>query len=124
MGVDSLTPAVFLDRDGVINAMWYDAEHGTVDSPSNPSQFRLLAGAAAAIARLNAVHLPVIVVSNQPGIAKGKLVPTLLDQITARMHELLAAEGAHVDAVYYCLHHPDAHVREYHATCDCRKPRP
>jgi D-glycero-D-manno-heptose 1,7-bisphosphate phosphatase len=124
VGVGPLKPAVFLDRDGVINEMWYDAEHGTVDSPANPAQFQLTPGAAAAIARLNQSGLPVVVVSNQPGIAKGKLVPRLLDAITARMRETLAAGGATVDGVYYCLHHPDARLSEYKQACECRKPGP
>ena len=82
-----------------------------VDSPANPAQFQLTPRAAAGIARLNQSGLPVVVVSNQPGIAKGKLVPRLLDSITARMRETLAAGGATVDGVYYCLHHPDARLK-------------
>src|ERR1700688_3488994 len=64
--------AVFLDRDGVINRYAYNAEFGTFDTPATPEQFELLAGAGEAIAALNALDVPVIVVSNQPGIAKGK----------------------------------------------------
>jgi D-glycero-D-manno-heptose 1,7-bisphosphate phosphatase len=124
VGVGPLRRAVFLDRDGVVNAMWYDPEHGTVDSPARPDQWRLLDGAGAAIARLNAAGFLVVIVSNQPGIAKGKMVPALLEAITARMHEDLAAAGARVDAVYYCLHHPEAAVADYRRVCDCRKPAP
>jgi D-glycero-D-manno-heptose 1,7-bisphosphate phosphatase len=124
MGVGPLRRGVFLDRDGVINAMWHDAEHGTVDSPANPEQWMMLDGVAAAIARLNGAGFAVAVVSNQPGIAKRKLTPALLDAITRCMRAGLAAEGARLDGVYYCLHHPDAVIPEYRVACDCRKPAP
>ena len=116
--------AVFLDRDGVINAMIYDAEHGLVDSPANPDQFALLPGVGQAVRTLNEMGWLTVVVSNQPGIAKGKLTPTLLDAITRKMHKELVQEDARLDAVYYCLHHPDAVLPEYRVTCECRKPRP
>jgi len=115
---------VLLDRDGVINRMVYDAEHGTVDSPANPEQFELLPGAAAAVHSLNHWGLPVAVVSNQPGVAKGKMTLALQEAITSKMHAELAAAGAHLDGVYYCLHHPDAALPEYRIRCECRKPRP
>ena len=115
---------VLLDRDGVINRMVYDAEHGTVDSPANPEQFELLPGAAAAVHTLNQSGLPVVVVSNQPGVAKGKMTLALQEAITSKMHAALAAAGAHLDGVYYCLHHPDAALPEYRVRCECRKPRP
>jgi D-sedoheptulose 7-phosphate isomerase len=116
--------AVFLDRDGVINRYVYDAEFGTVDTPANPAEFQLLPGAAQAIAALNRWDLPVIVVSNQPGIAKGKMSPELLDAVNEEMRAQLAREGARLDAVLYCRHHPDAVVAGYRANCDCRKPKP
>lgn len=115
---------VLLDRDGVINRMVYDAEHGTVDSPANPDQFELLPGAAAAVRTLNRAGLPVAIVSNQPGVAKGKMTLALQAAITSKMHAELAAAGAHLDGVYYCLHHPDATLPEYRVRCECRKPRP
>jgi D-sedoheptulose 7-phosphate isomerase len=116
--------AVFLDRDGVINRYAYNPEFGTVDSPARPAEFSLLPGAGEAIAELNRMNLPVIVVSNQPGIAKGKLSPPLLDAIDEEMRLQLARCGARLDAIYYCRHHPDAVCGEYRADCDCRKPKP
>ena len=115
---------VLLDRDGVINRMVYDAEHGTVDSPAHSEQFELLPGAADAVRALNRSGLPVAVVSNQPGVAKGKMTLALQEAITSKMHAELAAAGAHLDGVYYCLHHPDAMLPEYRVRCECRKPRP
>jgi len=119
-----LDGAVFLDRDGVINALVYNAEFGTVDSPANPGEYEQLPGVGEAVARLNALALRVIVASNQPGIAKGKLSHALLDEITAKMKAGIEAGGGRLDAVYYCLHHPEARVSELRMNCDCRKPRP
>jgi D-glycero-D-manno-heptose 1,7-bisphosphate phosphatase len=116
--------AVFLDRDGVINGMWWDPDHGTVDSPANPDQFRLLPGVPEAIRELRALGFRIVVVSNQPGIGKGKMAPHLLDAITQKMRAELAGGGARLDAVYYCLHHPEAARSEYRQECPCRKPRP
>ncbi len=118
------TRAVFLDRDGVINSYVYNSEFGTVDSPATPEQFVLLPGVAQAIAEFNRMGLLVIVVSNQPGIAKGKFSQSLLQATTQRMEEEVQAGGGKIDAVYYCLHHRDASLREYRAECDCRKPAP
>src|SRR6266571_8902579 len=99
--------AVFLDRDGVINAYAYNQEFGTVDSPANPDEFALLRGAAEAIAQLNKAGLLAIVVSNQPGIAKGRFTPKLLEAMTDKMKRLVSGAGGRLDAVYYCPHHPE-----------------
>lgn len=116
--------AVFVDRDGVINRMFYQPEFGILDSPANPDQFELLPGAGEAIAELNRLGLLVIVVSNQPGIAKGKFTPALLEAIEQKMMSNIEAAGGKLDAAYYCLHHPDAVLEEYRARCECRKPEP
>jgi D-glycero-D-manno-heptose 1,7-bisphosphate phosphatase len=119
----AVTPAVFLDRDGVVNAMCYDADHGIIDSPTTPDQFRLLPGVARAIRRLRAAGFLVVVVSNQPGVGKGKLTGALLDAITTRMYQELQQGGAALDGTYYCLHHPEAVIDEYRGACECRKPK-
>lgn len=95
-----------------------------MDSPANPDQFDLLPGAGEAIARLNRLGLRVIVVSNQPGIAKGKFTPALLEAIEQKMTSRIEAAGGTLAAVYYCLHHPDALLEEYRVRCECRKPQP
>jgi len=92
--------AVFLDRDGVIND-----QTAFVNAPDD---LCLLPGAAGAIRRLNEAGIPVVVVTNQGGIAMGHLTEETLAAIHRRMDELLAAEGARVDAVYYCPHYPGA----------------
>jgi histidinol-phosphate phosphatase family protein len=90
--------AAFLDRDGVLNDQ--------TAFVNKPEDFNLLPGAAAAVARLNRAGIPVVVITNQGGIALGYLTEDTLAAIHERMTTLLAAEGAHVDAVFYCPHLP------------------
>jgi D-glycero-D-manno-heptose 1,7-bisphosphate phosphatase len=101
--------AAFFDRDGTIIQ--------DVDYPRSPEHAVLLPGAAEAIARLNASAIPVVVVTNQSGIARGLLTVADYNAVRERVDELLAAAGAHIDASYMCPHHPD-----YTGPCDCRKP--
>jgi len=108
--------AVFLDRDGTIIA---DDNY-----LSEPAQVRLLPGAAEAIRCLRAAGYLIIVVSNQSGIARGLFTEERLAEINRRMEALLAAEGAHLDAIYYCPHLPEGTVAKYARECDCRKPAP
>ncbi len=118
----SVTPAVFLDRDGVINQLIYHRDAGIVDSPFTVEQFRVLERVPRAIHILNKLGLAVIVVSNQPGIAKGHFDLATLRRFDTKLHGTLRAARAHVDGVYYCLHHPDATVRTLRKRCLCRKP--
>lgn len=115
--------AVFLDRDGTINAMVYYADHGLVESPATPDEFHLLPGAGDAIRMINEAGLLAVVVSNQPGIAKGRFTSGHLDAVTQKMHQELARFGARIDAIFYCLHHPEAALEELRVACDCRKPK-
>src|SRR5215472_12433336 len=110
--------AVFLDRDGVINRYVYDAELGTVDSPSNPHEFELLPGVCEAICEFNRMGLLVVVVSNEPGVAKGRFSTDLLQATTEKMEQGVRECGARIDTVYYCLHHPDAFTTTYRGPCD------
>lgn len=107
-------PAVFLDRDGTINR--------EVNYLSDPSQLRLLPGAADAIRRLNEAQFAVVVLTNQSGVARGLLDEDTLMAIHTRLIERIARRGAVIDAVYYCPHHPDAGEPPYRRRCDCRKP--
>jgi histidinol-phosphate phosphatase family protein len=99
---------VFLDRDGTLI---HDAHY-----ISDPKLVRLLPGAAAAVARLNASKIPAVVVSNQSGIGRGYFTMEDYERVRSRFEELLAAEGAHIDATYICPHSSEDH-------CICRKPR-
>ena len=116
--------AVFLDRDGVINEIVHFPELGLLDSPLNPKQFKLLPNVARAIKVFNDLGLKVVVVSNQPVLAKGKTTKELFEKIRVKMARELKKGGAHVDAEYYCFHHPEAKYAKYRVNCDCRKPKP
>ncbi len=121
-GKESRMKAAFLDRDGVINSLIYHRDAGVIDSPFTLAQFRVLPRVPQAIRRLNDLGLAVIVVSNQPGIAKGRFGPKLLEQFDEKLERALKRAGAHIDATYYCLHHPSAVVRKLRKRCSCRKP--
>jgi D-glycero-D-manno-heptose 1,7-bisphosphate phosphatase len=108
--------AVLLDRDGTVCE-----EVGYVD---HVSRIRLLPGSADAIRRVREAGFKVVVVTNQAGVARGFFTEELVQEAHHRLRELLAAEGASVDAIYYCPHHPDAGDPPYRKDCDCRKPRP
>lgn len=120
-----LNRAVFLDRDGVVNAMVEQAD-GSYDSPYSCAEFELLSGSGEGVRIINELGLLAIVVSNQPGIAKGKCTPQVLAAITEKMLAELAMQEAHIDPdkIFYCMHHPEAIIEDYRVLCDCRKPKP
>lgn len=107
---------VFLDRDGTVTE-----EVGYVN---HVSRLRLLPGAAEGIRLLNDAGVPVLLATNQAGVARGYFDEALLKAVLGRLEALLAAEGARLDALYYCPHHPTAGVPPWRAQCDCRKPKP
>lgn len=112
--------AIFLDRDGTINKY--------VGFLTNIDQFELLPGVAETIRKINESGYLAIVVTNQPVIARGEVTLEELDMIHNKMETLLGKEGAYLDAIYYCPHHPDkgfpGERPEYKIVCDCRKPKP
>lgn len=108
-------PAVFLDRDGTVNEQMGYINH--------ISRFHLLPNAAKAIRLLNENDVPVVVVSNQSGLARGYFPEELLTEVHEKMAGLLALEGASIDGLYYCPHHPEAKEEIYRQDCDCRKPK-
>lgn len=111
-------PAIFLDRDGTLNA--------ETNGLSSPTQLELLPGAAHAIRGLNRAGLLAIVVTNQAKIARGTCAESDLEQIHDKLEALLEKEGAYLDAIYYCPHHPvrgsPGERPELKLKCDCRKP--
>lgn len=107
---------VFLDRDGTL--------HPDVDFLREPGQLSLYPGAGAAVARLNDLGIPVILVTNQSGIARGMLDEARLEAIHAELERQLAEHGARLDAIYYCPHHPTEGSPPYRTACSCRKPNP
>jgi D-glycero-D-manno-heptose 1,7-bisphosphate phosphatase len=102
-------PAVFLDRDGTIIP---DLEY-----VSKPERISLLFGVSTTIHRLNLARIPVVVVTNQSGIARGMFTVDDYLAVARKIDQLLASDGAHIDATYYCPHHPD-----FTGPCECRKP--
>lgn len=112
--------AVFLDRDGTINQY-----AGFV---RNPEELQLIDGAAQAIRQMNQAGYLCIVVTNQPVIARGEVTVEGLQEIHQKMETLLGQQGAYVDAIYYCPHHPDrgyaGEIPELKINCNCRKPKP
>ena len=109
--------AAFLDRDGVITREPPYYAHKV-------SQLKLISKATSAIRRLNEKGFVVIIASNQAGIARGYYREEDAARFNQAMKERLAKRGAHIDAIYYCPHHPEARVARYQLDCDCRKPKP
>lgn len=105
-----LRGAVFLDRDGTINP----DQEGYIDSIKRLSLFP---GAGPAIAKLNRRGIPVILVTNQSGIVRGFFTEAVLEDLHRHLQGLLAREGAYLDGIYFCPHHPDF------SPCECRKPK-
>ena len=116
--------AVFLDRDGVINEIVYHKEMGIIDSPFTVDQFILLPEVGNAINRFHDQEFIVILVSNQPGLAKNNYDLEIFEKISKKMKNELAKTGSNLDAEYYCFHHPEAKVEKYKKICNCRKPMP
>lgn len=112
--------AIFLDRDGTINKY--------VGFLRNIDDFELIDGVAEAIRKINESGYLAIVVTNQPVIARGEVSFEELEEIHNKMETLLGKEGAYLDAIYYCPHHPhkgyDGERPELKIECDCRKPKP
>jgi mannose-1-phosphate guanylyltransferase/phosphomannomutase len=115
-----MRPAIFLDRDGTINF-----DYGWITSPA---KIDLLPGAGAAVRTINDSGYLAVLVTNQPVIARGECTEDQLAAIHWRLEELLSESQSHLDAIYYCPHHPDGGARgerpELKMLCHCRKPAP
>jgi D-glycero-D-manno-heptose 1,7-bisphosphate phosphatase len=116
--------AAFVDRDGVLNELCYFPEVGVIDSPFTPRQVRLISGAAQGVRLLNRLGMKVVIVSNQPGVAKKRFSLKTLDAINHKLVSDLGKQKARIDAVYCCLHHPQAKLGALRKKCRCRKPKP
>ena len=112
--------AIFLDRDGTINKY--------VGFLRNIDDFELIDGVSEAIKKINESGYLAIVVTNQPVIARGEVTIEQLNEIHNKMETLLGKDGAYLDAIYYCPHHPhkgyEGEIPELKIDCDCRKPKP
>jgi D-glycero-D-manno-heptose 1,7-bisphosphate phosphatase len=119
-----VTVAVFLDRDGILDEPVVDPVDGRPESPLRADDVRLVDGAAEGCRRLTDAGFLLVVVSNQPGAAKGKATMDDVWAVHARVAALLDDEGVEIDDWRYCFHHPDAVADELRGPCDCRKPAP
>jgi histidinol-phosphate phosphatase family protein len=113
-------PAVFFDRDGVLNK--------EINGVHRPGDLLLFPDVGATVRRVNRAGVPAICITNQPDVAKGFVSFETLTEIFAALDTALATEGAYLDDVYYCPHHPErgwpGEVETLKIACDCRKPEP
>ena len=108
--------AVFIDRDGTISE-----EVGYVN---HASRFRLFPYSASAIKLLNDNDWLAIITTNQAGVARGYFSEDMIKTVHQRLTEGIESEGASLDGIYYCAHHPALGEPPYRLDCDCRKPKP
>jgi len=112
--------AIFLDRDGTLNEY-----HGLI---TKTTQIKLIEGVAEALVKINKSRYLAIVITNQPVIARGDCTIEELGEINNRLEYLIGKEGAYLDDLYYCPHHPDegykGEIAQYKISCECRKPKP
>ncbi|MGH9413792.1 MAG: D-glycero-alpha-D-manno-heptose-1,7-bisphosphate 7-phosphatase [Terriglobales bacterium] len=111
-----MRPAVFFDRDGTLNE--------EVGYASRPEQFHIFPYAAAAVRAVNDAGWAAVLVTNQAGVARGYYAEAAIHELHSILSANLAAGGAHLDAAYYCPHHPEGVVPGYAGVCGCRKPAP
>lgn len=111
-----MKPAVFLDRDGVINV-----DHGYVHDEHD---FEFIEGVFEATRQLQKMGYLLVLVTNQSGIARGMFSEDRFLNLTQWMDWNFEDNGVAFDGIYYCPHHPEATVAEYKQNCDCRKPQP
>ena len=116
----NLQKAIFLDRDGTINEY-----KGFIRTPN---EFDLIPGVSQAIKKINDSGYLAIVITNQPVLARGETSFETMEKIHNKMETLLGNDGAYLDAIYYCPHHPHkgfkGEIPELKIECECRKPKP
>ena len=110
MAANAYEPTVFLDRDGVIN-------RDSADYVTAWDQFHFLPGSLEAICRLTQAGMTVMVITNQSAVGRGMMKIATLESMHRNLCRAVAALGGHIEAIYYCPHHPDE-------VCTCRKPKP
>lgn len=108
--------AVFIDRDGTLNV--------EKDYVFKIADFEFIEGAIEAIRLLNDNYFKVVVISNQSGIARGFYTPNDVHILHDHIERELRKQKAHIDAFFYCPHHPEGSIDEFRRVCDCRKPNP
>ncbi|WP_341501644.1 D-glycero-beta-D-manno-heptose 1,7-bisphosphate 7-phosphatase [Gallaecimonas sp. GXIMD4217] len=116
MSSSIMKPAIFLDRDGVINL-----DHGYVGTIDD---FQFVDGVFEACRDLQGKGFLIVVITNQSGIARGKYTEEQFHELTQWMDWNFDDKGVVLDGIYYCPHHPEKGLGDYKIDCDCRKPKP
>lgn len=125
MGIRKVVrPAIFLDRDGVLNPTVFNPATGNMESPLTPGDFRLCEGVIPALRRFQQAGYCLILVSNQPNYALGKCSYDTHQVIRHKLESQLDAGGIRFTRSCYCLHHPRGLTPGYSGPCKCRKPSP
>lgn len=119
-----IRPAIFLDRDGVLNATVLNPQTGRMESPLTVQDLRLIEGVIPALQQLQGAGYPLILVSNQPNFALGKSSYRTHREIQHKLLTSLTRAGVSFTRFSYCLHHPNGITPGYGQVCDCRKPSP
>ncbi len=109
-----MNQAVFFDRDGTVTE--------EVGYLTDISKLRLIPGGGPAVRKLNQAGFKVVLVTNQSGVARGYFSESLVREAHGLLETMLARDGARLDGIYYCPHHPTAGSSKYTMDCDCRKP--
>ena len=124
MEIDKIGSAIFFDRDGVITKPVYSEKFGEYQPPHFPGDVIFYDEAIAVLRDFMALGIPLIVVSNQPDAAKGKVSIKNLYSVQNKIAEVLRDNGITFNDYFYCYHHPDGTVPPYAGACRCRKPKP
>jgi histidinol-phosphate phosphatase family protein len=110
------SPLILLDRDGVLNRLVIDAEHGTIDSPLHPEQVELIPGVPEALARLTDAGYDLAIVTNQPAWAKNKTTRHNLEAVHEAVVRGVSRAGGRIVSSHLCMHRSED-------GCECRKPK-
>ena len=119
-----MKPAVFLDRDGVINELILNPVSGEFEPPRSPGDLVVVSGAIQALCSLRDAGFELFLVSNQPDYAKGKSPLEKIQAVHERLDSILKEYNVVFREYYYCYHHPQGITPEYSFPCECRKPKP
>jgi D-glycero-D-manno-heptose 1,7-bisphosphate phosphatase len=114
--------AVFLDRDGTINELVFNAGRNEYEPPHKKEDLRLFPYSIEALKKLAAGGYHLLLISNQPDAAKGKISIEDIKSVHMELHRIFTVNGVEFAEYYYCYHHPNGIVPEYTLKCDCRKP--
>jgi D-glycero-D-manno-heptose 1,7-bisphosphate phosphatase len=123
-GNQIVIPAVFLDRDGVLNELIFNPVTGEYESPHTPEDLVMIDGVIPALRRLAGAGFALFLVSNRPIYAKGKTTLENIRDIHRRLDGSLRGNGIAFGEYFYCYHHPQGIVQAYSRKCLCRKPMP